>query len=432
MPRNDRSSGEVDEDGPRSPAQRDRDRILYSSALRRLNGVTQVVLPGGEPHLFHNRLVHSIKVAQVARRLAERFNYGLSDGPLAKRNAGLPGGGCDPDVVESASLAHDLGHPPFGHIAEEELNGCVTNAGDADGFEGNAQTFRIITRLAAIGGNRPGMDLTRATLAATLKYPWYRGEGDTDKKWGAYRADGKSFEWAHNGLAPRKRPVEADVMDQADDISYAVHDLEDFYRAGFIPLDRIVSRVEDLTAVYERVTKEWPTYLDPNPPSERSLDRARRVLEAFPSDVPFRGTRWERAALRSFTSGLVNRLILSVTLVGGRVRIQRGALVLVELAKQLTWHYVIDGAPLATQQVGHRRIIRSLFQTYVEAMQSGKVNVLPTRWRDEAEAACAGDPKDHPRFAADVIAGMTEEEAIRVCHRLTGITPHGFLDPVVV
>lgn len=427
MGRDDRISGEPHV-GVRSPAQRDRDRLLYSSAFRRLNGVTQVVLPGGEPYLFHNRLVHSLKVAQVARRLAERFQQELPQ----KKLAAMRGGGCDPDVVESASLAHDLGHPPFGHIAEQELDRCVVLAGDADGFEGNAQTLRIVTRLAAIGGDRSGLDLTRATLAASLKYPWFRGEGPTPKKWGAYHADADGFAWAITGMAPTQRSIEADIMDQADDISYAVHDLEDFYRAGLIPLDRIVSGVESLEPVYDRVRKNWPGHLDPNAPTDGSLDRARKLIAAFPLDQPFRGTRKERSALRSFTSGLVNRFVTSIRLSAGSFQVERGALVLTELAKQLTWHYVIDGAPLATQQVGQRRIIRQLFRAYHQAMRGGAVNVLPTRWRDEAEAAAGGDPLAIPRFVADVIAGMTEEEAIRVCHRLTGVLPRDFMDPVVV
>lgn len=133
---NDRKKGDQ-----RAAAQRDRDRILYTAAFQRLAGVTQVVGPL-EGHVFHNRLTHTLEVAQIARRLAEK---------LAKENRALAEelGGLDPDVVEAAALAHDLGHPPFGHVAEKELDALARSHGAAEGFEGNAQSFRIVTRLAA-------------------------------------------------------------------------------------------------------------------------------------------------------------------------------------------------------------------------------------------------------------------------------------------
>jgi dGTPase len=122
---------------------------------------------------------------------------------------------------------------------------------------------------------------------------------------------------------------------------------------------------------------------------------------------------------------------LSTSLKGGNVVVQRGSLVLTELAKQLTWHYVIAGAPLATQQVGHRRIIRTLFEIYIEALEQKEVDRLPTRWKEEAVEACQAGAPEFPRFVADVISGMTEEEAIGMCHRLTGVAPARFLDPLV-
>lgn len=123
----------------RQESQRDRDRLLYSSAFRRLAGVTQVIAPG-EGHVFHNRLTHSLKVAQIARRLAERI--------LSKQSSLAEQLGVDPDVCEAAALAHDLGHPPFGHVAEKELDRLVVEHGLMDGFEGNAQSFRIVNSLS--------------------------------------------------------------------------------------------------------------------------------------------------------------------------------------------------------------------------------------------------------------------------------------------
>jgi len=144
----------------RSSGQRDRDRILYTTALRRLAGVTQVVAPG-EGHIFHNRLTHTLEVAQIGRRLAEKIV--VEDRELADAL-----GEIDPEVVEAAALAHDLGHPPFGHITERLLDKLVVDEGDPDGYEGNAQSFRIITKLAIRRENQIGLNLTRATLNAVL------------------------------------------------------------------------------------------------------------------------------------------------------------------------------------------------------------------------------------------------------------------------
>ena len=163
--------------------ERDRDRIMYSSAFHRLAGITQIVR-AGELDIFHTRQQHTYKVAQIGRRLAERS--------IRAQEAEASLHGLDAEVVEAACLAHDLGHPPFGHAAESELDRIVRDpsviggdAGDAarDGYEGNAQTFRILTKLAVrYGKEQPGLDLTRATLAATLKYPWLRDLDNKKKK----------------------------------------------------------------------------------------------------------------------------------------------------------------------------------------------------------------------------------------------------------
>jgi dGTPase len=222
-PRQERLKEDVSPDH-RAPFERDRDRILYSSAFRRLEGITQVV---GADHgtIFHNRLIHSIKVAQIGISLAQQLTarYGQLKGLV------------DPRVVECACLAHDLGHPPFGHTGEKELNRLLEKARDYDGFEGNAQSFRIVTKLAVRFEDHDGLNLTRGSLAAILKYPWLRERKNPDrsKKWGAYRIDQEAFDFATKNL--QGRTVEAAIMDMADDLTYSVHDLEDFYRAGLIP-----------------------------------------------------------------------------------------------------------------------------------------------------------------------------------------------------
>jgi len=219
----------------RTPGQRDRDRILYTSAFRRLAGVTQVV-SADEGHVFHNRLTHTLEVAQVARRIAEK---------LRKRQDELAEalGGVDPDVAEAAALAHDLGHPPFGHLGEEELDELARGAGVPDGFEGNPQSFRIVNYLALRTPHYAGVNLTRATLSGLLKYPWLRGpKGHPSyKKRGAYTSERHQLEWTRSGIhsTDKRQSIEAEIMDWADDVTYAVHDMADFYQAGLIPFETL-------------------------------------------------------------------------------------------------------------------------------------------------------------------------------------------------
>jgi dGTPase len=175
----------------RTPGQRDRDRIMNTSAFRRLAGVTQVV-SAAEGHVFHNRLTHSLEVAQIGRRIAER---------LLDKERGVANqiGGIDPEIVEGAALAHDLGHPPFGHIAEQELDALLIREGVSDGFEGNPQTFRVLTRLSVRSVDFVGLNLTRASHDAVMKYPWALDPAAPEKnrKWGYYSLESVTFSPGH-------------------------------------------------------------------------------------------------------------------------------------------------------------------------------------------------------------------------------------------
>ena len=251
-PRLTRRSGQTDQSAA-AAFREDLDRIRFSPYLSRLSAVTQVISQNAAGQSVQNRLTHSIKVAAVARAIAVNLNTG----PHAELLDEL--GGCDPVVIQAAATAHDLGHPPFGHLGERVLDRIARSRfGLADGFEGNAQTFRIVTELDVHGTSGEGLNLTSAVRAAVLKYPWARfgvpdphpstalhppkggGQGEEglgSGKFSAYVLDaGEMTEVlaAYPRIKPWRQTVECSVMDIADDIAYSLHDLDDFHRAGVL------------------------------------------------------------------------------------------------------------------------------------------------------------------------------------------------------
>ena len=412
---------------PRSEGRRDRDRILYSSAFRRLAGITQVA-PANDLHPIHNRLTHTLEVAQIGRSLAENL-LRVEENQTAISALG----GLDPDVVEAACLAHDLGHPPFGHVAEAELDDILKNSKQvADGYEGNPQTFRILTKLAMRSPDHTGLNLTRATLCAVLKYPWQRGPADTRaSKWGAYASEEDEFRWAVGLLAePEQRGLEAALMDWADDVAYAVHDVEDFYRIGLIPLDRLTLYEEGRNRFVESELRRNPALAAYN--RDDLAAAFNDIVAGSPIQEPYSGRKVDRYRLRMFTSSLVSRYVDAVTIdpTSKELRIPRAARMEVAIFKGLTWQYVIESRALIGQRYGHRTVIRSLFSIICEAGASTRDRrILPEFYRELLDS----DPtdKDIARIAADLIASMTEAHVIVLHHRLTGISMGASLDPIL-
>jgi dGTPase len=400
-----------------------------------------------EHQVFHNRLTHTLKVAQVGRRLADRLKrrYGTDAAMAATLNE------IDPDVVDAACRAHDLGHPPFGHIGETELQSSIArwNAKrrarrpvnpslvELDSFEGNAQSFRIATKLAisTVRDGKPiALNLTRATLAAVLKYP-YLSHNAKNKKWGAYQSELDEFNFATAAGAPPLRSVEADIMDWADDVTYAVHDFEDFVRAGRIPLSDLRSKQHNLVQsdFIERATARW-TPLPGYPPGQVSV-AFEQLKDLFLPQQPYIGTAQSRGQLHDFASGLITRYVNDAELLHGRLRIEPIRIVEVHILKQMTWCYVIDNPGLATKQQGQREIVAGLFGRLSKWMTAAvsapdELRRLPTALRSAYELAraergmIAWAHQDLEligvRCVVDYISSLTEQQAVELYMRMTG------------
>jgi dGTPase len=440
----------------RTPFEEDRDIVLYSSAFKRLLSVTQVV-SASAGYIFHTRLTHSLQVAQVGRRLAEK---------LRKKQPSLAEalGGIDPSTVETACLAHDIGHPPFGHLAEKVLDKEATDFG---GFEGNAQSFRIVTQLGIRSLTYPGLNLTRATLRGILKYPWIYSNRPEDPthatgrkpKWGAYDCDQDTFAkvWEDHGGGPIvPRAPEAELMDWADDVTYSVHDVEDFFRAGLIPLHLLKSYGEAAgkepkhTDRKERKERErFFEYIVQNEHKDKVLDSLTidEIAEmfddllyyaAFSFEQPYEGTREDHARLRTFTSRLISRFINELKLQEpGQDRkstVSKSIVAEQEIAilKQLTWFYVIEAPALAMQHKAQKKIITRLCKVFLTAAQEKKPSgVLPIYYREllNTPGMSAGEKQ---RAAIDLIASMTESQATAVYQRIEGISLSSGLDKILV
>lgn len=450
--RSDRQHGTAKVGDQRKVFQIDRDRLVYSTAFRRLAQVTQVV-SASEGNVFHNRLTHSLKVAQVARRTAEKL---ISDAEITDSSLLARCGYLDPDVVETAALAHDLGHPPFGHIAEKELDKVAKQSGLDDGFEGNAQTFRILTWLEPHRSDYEGLNLTKATLDATLKYPWYRhrASGDNNshkksRKFSVYDLDKAAFEWLRtrqcDGKQSEQLTLEASVMEFADDVTYSVHDLEDFYLAGLIPLDVIAKSQDE----FEKFIEEWKKDLKEKDAKEKQLaeligtpqekERLKTLLEYY---VPPRynpGSIEQTAHIRRISSDLIQKYLQSVSIQeeygeNGFLRRDLEKDVELKFLQRMVWKFVILNPRLATQQCGQRRIIKTLFEIYREAIESGQVDLLPTRFVKDRSLEWLSKSENlrlqKVRLAVDIVASMSETEAVLMFRRLTGIEQGSVMDHI--
>ncbi len=271
---------------------RDRARVLHSAAFRKLSSKTQVLSPSSGD-FARTRLTHSLEVSQVGRELANVI-------------------GVDADLVDMACLAHDLGHPPFGHNGESALNLWAAGIG---GFEGNAQTFRILTRLEPKiydeSGHSRGLNLTRASLDAATKYPWklsQASEHGNAVKFGVYDDDLEVFTWMRLNAPDGAKCVEAQIMDFADDVAYSVHDFEDAIVEGFIDPAVISDRLARETLIEE--IGKWAGGSLAKVQLEEALD----LLQQSPFWLTgYDGSPRDQAQLKNLTSDLIGSFVSRTT-----------------------------------------------------------------------------------------------------------------------
>jgi dGTPase len=373
--------------------------VLHSYAFRRLADKTQVVVPG-EDDFPRTRLTHSLEVAQIGRELG---------GVL----------GCDPDVVDAAGLAHDIGHPPFGHNGEEALDAAAAACG---GFEGNAQTLRILTRLEAKvvldDGVPGGLNLTRAVLDATCKYPWPRHEGS--KKYGVYAADLEAFAWLRTGAPDARRCLEAQVMDWADDVAYSVHDVEDGVHAGLV---RLASIDDEVRGEICRIAAEHYSPHDAEtlaPVLDELLD-----LPTLRDLAGYDGSYLAQAAAKRATSELTGRFagaaVAATRAAQGAGELTRYAADLVvpasiaaecALLKAIAAHYVMRRPSSHDRQSAERRLLTELLEAVVADAPHTLDRGLAPAWRMAANEA------QRLRVAVDQVAQLTDSSAIAWHQRL--------------
>ena len=387
----------------RSDFERDRARVLHSAALRRLAAKTQVVR-ATSADFPRTRLTHSLECAQIGRELGQEI-------------------GCDPDLVDAACLAHDIGHSPFGHNGESALNELAHAIG---GFEGNAQTLRLLTRLEP-KTEGAGLNLTRATLDATLKYPWF---GEPGTKFGAYADDAEVFGWIRQGAPDRRPCLEAQVMDWADDVAYSVHDMEDGFHAGLITFKNLKSQTERA-----EVSRTAIAYC-PGGVTEAELTEileALLALDIWPAS--YDGGPGTVAALKNLTSELIGRFCVaaqqatlypdltspfshtspighSFTRYAADLVVPRRQRLECALLKAITARYVMNRAGVVAAQARERELLTEL--TY--AVERGAPQTLDPLLRPSWDAA--GTDAARRRVVIDQVASLTDTSAIAWHHRL--------------
>ena len=344
----------------RTEYQRDRDRIIHSTAFRRLEYKTQVFV-NHEGDLFRTRLTHSLEVAQIGRSVARSLRL-------------------DEDLTEAIALAHDLGHTPFGHSGQDALNACMKPYG---GFEHNLQSLRVVDLLEQRYGGFDGLNLTFETREGILKHCSVRNArelGDVGERF----------------LSKRRPSLEAQIANIADEIAYNNHDVDDGLRSGLIEIDQLCE-----ISIFRR-HREAALKAFPNLAGRRLIhETVRRMIDTLVTDL----IESSAAQIRKAAPRDIDAARAAPELIGFSERIREEQLELKRfLNRNLYRHYRV-----ARMSSKARRIVSDLFGVFIE-----EPDLLPPEYQARAE-------EDKPRAIADYIAGMTDRYAMREHRRLFAV-----------
>ena len=384
----------------RTEFMRDRARVIHSAALRRLAAKTQVAVPW-ENDFQRTRLSHSLECAQIGRELGESL-------------------GADPDLLETACLSHDLGHPPFGHNGEEAL---AEVAKDFGGFEGNAQSFRLLTRIEAKtvdkDGKSVGLNLTRASLDAATKYPWPRAINP--KKFGVYDDDVEIFNWVRQGAPADRKCIEAQIMDWSDDCAYSVHDLEDAIFVGQV-------KVANLERDFDTLHSEMQSGYGSTATKEEAAGALERLqtLSCWPRY--YDGSHRSLARLKDSTSQLIGRFVLAAELETRKVHgdgalmrysadlvIPREQQVEVDFLKAIAGPYLINAAASQERYAKQQVLIKELVEMLHKHADTNLDSIFAKDW------AVATNDTERMRIVIDQIASLTDPGAYALHARLSAL-----------
>lgn len=418
--------------------------------------MTQVVSPELTNSKLHSRASHTYKVAMISREIAESLER-RAIGDASLQAVIKQAGGLDVAACEAAGLAHDLGHPPFGHAGESELNRMLRARKVKEGFEGNAQSFRIVCALDWHQYER-GLDLTNVVLAAILKYPWLRPKDEDPKndgeqsKFGAYKSERAHLRRARQAVLPHidddallkagkipPQSLEASVMDLADDIAYSIHDLEDFCSQGFIDLSVAVDSLEqyqvrpgDLSNTFaesaQKLKKFNSSVFDPDE-HVKAAGRVKVLLDTVNAPLWSQSARDQQ--LRGDLSGKIaeffGAVVISNASTSPTVSLESPQWHDMQIMKRVTKHFLVGTSRMGQIQRAQRQTVERLFvgiEQWIKTVDDDEA--LPETLREFMAIQAVGVPAagklsaGHYRAISDYICTMSDSEAFLRAQWVTG------------